>query len=79
MYSAHNDEISVVAERVFRTLKNKSYNYITSISKNVHIDKLVDTAKEYNNTYHSTIKMNRASVKSSTFSDYNAEKNDKDR
>ena len=32
--------ISVVAERFIRTLKTKIYKYMTSISKNVYIDKL---------------------------------------
>ena len=30
---------------------------MTSISKNVHIDKLDDIVNEYNNKYHRTIKM----------------------
>ena len=30
---------------------------MTSISKNIYIDKLDDIVNEYNNTYHSTIKM----------------------
>ena len=30
---------------------------MTSISKNVYIDKLDDIADEYNNTYHRTIKL----------------------
>ena len=38
----HNQEISVVAERFIRTLKNKIYKYMTSLSKNVHIYKLDD-------------------------------------
>ena len=38
MYSTHNEGKPVVAERVFRTLKNKIYKYMTSISKNVYID-----------------------------------------
>ena len=42
MYSAHNKGKSVVAERFFRTLKNKIYKYMTSILKNVCIDKLDD-------------------------------------
>ena len=33
MYSTHNEENSVVAERFIRTLKSKIYKYITSISK----------------------------------------------
>ena len=31
---------------------------MTSVSKNVYIDLLDDIANKYNNTYHSTIKMN---------------------
>ena len=57
MYSTHNEGKSVVAERFIRTIKNKIYKYMTSISKNVHIDKLDDIVDEYNNTYNRTIKM----------------------
>ena len=35
MYSTHNEGKSVVAERFIRTIKNKIYKYMTSISKNV--------------------------------------------
>ena len=42
MYSINNEGKSVVAERFIRTLKNKIYKYMTSISKNVYIDKLDD-------------------------------------
>ena len=52
MYSTNNEGKSVIAERFIRTLKNKIYKYMTSISKNVYIDKLDDIVKEYNNTYH---------------------------
>ena len=37
MYSTHNERKFVVAEKFVRTLKNKIYKYITSISKNVYI------------------------------------------
>ena len=57
MYSTHNERKSVVAERFIRTLKTKICKYMTAISKNVYIDKLNDITKEYNNTYHTTIKM----------------------
>ena len=40
MYSAHNQGKSVVAERFTRTLKNKIYKYMTSVSKKVYVDKL---------------------------------------
>ena len=55
MYSIHNEGKSVVAKRFIRTLKSKIYKYMTSISKNVYIDKLDDIVDEYNNTYHTTI------------------------
>ena len=32
MYSTHNEGESVVAEKFIRTLKNKIYKYMTSIS-----------------------------------------------
>ena len=40
MYSTHNEGKSVAVERFIRTLKNKVYKYLTSVSKNVCIDKL---------------------------------------
>ena len=42
IYSTHNEGKSVVAERFIRTIKNKIYKYMTSISKNLYIDKLDD-------------------------------------
>ena len=42
MYSAHNEGKSAVVETFIRTLKNKIYNYVTSVSKNVYLDKLDD-------------------------------------
>ena len=42
---------------------------MTSISKNVYIDKLDDIINKHNNTYHSTIKMKPADVKSNTYID----------
>ena len=42
---------------------------MTSISKNVYIDKLDDIVNEYNNTYHKTIKMKPADVKDNTYID----------
>ena len=49
-----------------RTLKNK---YFTSVSKNIYIDKLDDIVDQYNNTYHSTIKMKPVDVNSNTYID----------
>ena len=36
VYSTHNEGKSVLAERFIRTLKNKIYKHMTSISKNVY-------------------------------------------
>ena len=77
MYSLNNEGKSVVAERFIRTLKSKIYKYKTSISKNVYIDKLDDIVDEYNNTYHTTIKMKPIDVKDNTYINTDKETNDK--
>ena len=51
---------------------------MTSISKNVYIDKLNDIADEYNNTYHTTIKMKPIDVKDNTYINTDQEINNKD-
>ena len=51
---------------------------MTSISKNVYIDKLNDIVNEYNNAYHTTIKMKPVDVKDNTYMDFDKEVNDKD-
>ena len=78
MYSTHNEGKSVVAERFIRTLKSKIYKYMTSISKNVYIDKLDDIVDEYNNTYHTTIKVKPIDVKDNTYINSSKEINNKD-
>ena len=61
MYSIHNKGKSVVAERFIKTLKAKIHKCMTSISKNVYIDKLDDIL--------SRIKMNPAKVKNKRYID----------
>ena len=78
MYSRHDEGKSAIAERFIRILKNKDYKCMTSVSKNVYIDKLDDIVNKYNNTYHSTIKMKPVDVKSNTYIDSSKEINDKD-
>ena len=51
---------------------------MTSVSKNVYIDKLDDIVKKYNNTYHTSIKMKPVDVKDNTYIDFKKEVNDKD-
>ena len=69
MYSIHNEGKPVVTERFIRTLKTKIYKYMTSISKNVYINKLDDTVNEYDNTYHRTIEMKPVDVKDNAYID----------
>ena len=78
MYSTHNEGKLVFAERFIRTLKNKIGKYMTSLSKNVYMVKLVDTINKYVNAYHRTIKMKSADINSSTYIDCGGEKNEKD-
>ena len=63
MYSAFNEDKSVVAERFIRTLKNKLYKHMTATGKNVCYDVLDDIVNGYNNTKHNTIKMKPKDVK----------------
>ena len=77
MHSTINEEKSVIAERFIRTLKTKIHKYMTSMSKNVYIDKLDGIVKEYNYTYHTSIKMKPVDVKDNTYIDFKKEINDK--
>ena len=51
---------------------------MTSISKNVYIDKLGHIVNKYNNTCHTAIKIKTADAKSSTSIDFSKETNDED-
>ena len=51
---------------------------MTSISKNVYVDKLDVIVGEYNNTYHRTIRMESVDVKDNNYTDFKKEVNDKD-
>ena len=42
MYSTHNEGKTVIAERFIRTLKNKIYKYMASVSENAYINELDD-------------------------------------
>ena len=69
MYSTHNEGKSVVAERFIRTIKNKIYKHMASISKNVYI---------VNNTKHRTTKIKPTDAKDNTYIDFGKEVNDND-
>ena len=78
IYTTQNEVKSVVAERFIRTLKRKINKYMTSVSKNLYINKLADIVNKYNNAYYSTIKMKPVDVKPSTYVDFNKENNKED-
>ena len=70
-----NEGKFVVAERFIRTLKNEIYKYMTSILKNLYIDKLDDIVNKCNNIYHRTTKMKPVDVKPSICIDFKKENN----
>ena len=51
---------------------------MTSVSKNVDVDKLDDIVHKYNNIYHTTNKMKPVDVKTNTYINSSKEVNDKD-
>ena len=65
-------------ENMFLLKNSYIYRYITSVSKNVYIDKSDDIVNKYNNTYHSTTKMNAVDVKSNTCIGSSKENNNDD-
>ena len=77
MYSTNSERKSVVAEKFIRTLKNKIYKYITSVSKKVCINKLDNIANKYNKTYYRVIKIKSVDIKLGTYIDSSKENNEK--
>ena len=78
MYSTFNEEKSVIAERVLRTLKNRLFKHMTVVSKNVYFDVLDDIVNKYNNTVHRIIKMKPIDITSDFYAEYNEDSNEKD-
>ena len=78
MYSTNNEGKSVIAEIFIRILKTKICKCMTLILKNFYIDKLDDIVKEYNNTYHTTIKTKPLDVKNNTYTDFKNDVNNVD-
>ena len=58
--------------------KIKFYKHMTSISKNLYIDKTDDIVNKCNNTYHRIIKMKPVNVKPGKYFESSKEINDKD-
>ena len=66
---------STVAEKCIRILKSKINKHMTTISKNMYIDKLDDIVNQY--IYHSTIKMKPVDRRSTADIDFDKEDNEK--
>ena len=77
MYSTYNEGKSVVAERFIRTLKNKIFQHMIAISKNVYFDVLGDIVNKYNITVHRTIKMKPIEVTADSYAECNEDSNEK--
>ena len=76
MYSTYNEGKSVVAKRFIKTLKNKIFKNMTTISK-MFMFMLDDIVNKYNNTVHKTIKMKPIDVTNDSYVEYNEESNKK--
>ena len=70
-------KVSVVAERFIRTLENKIFKHMTTISKSVYIDVLNDIVNKYNNTIHRSIEIKPIDVANDSYVEYNEESNKK--
>ena len=66
-YLTHNE--GKLLENFLEPIKSKTYKYVTSISKNVYIDKLDDIVNKCNDRYHNTIKMKPVDVKPSPYTE----------
>jgi len=64
MYSTDSDLKASVVERFNRTLKEKMWRYFTENQTNKWIDIIDDLVDSYNNTYHSSIKIEPINVNS---------------
>ena len=69
MYSTYNEGKYVVAERFIRNLKNKIFEHMTVVSKNVYFHVSDDIVNKYNNTVHRGIKMKPIDVTSDSYAE----------
>ena len=54
MYSIYNEGKTGLGETLVRTLKNKIFNHVAAISKNVYSYVLDNIVNKYNNAVHSS-------------------------
>ncbi len=72
LYSTENEEKSSVVERWNRTMKERMFKYFSANSTRRYIDVLDALVEQYNNKYHSSIKMSPtvASLKQNEYSSW---------
>ena len=70
IYSTYNERKSVLAQRFIRALKNKIFQHMAAVSKNVYFDLLDDIVNKYNNTVHRTIKKKPIYVTFDSYTEY---------
>ena len=68
-FTSRSTQKANYAERFIRTLKSKIYRYMTENNTKKYVDILQDLITSYNNSYHSSIKMNPADVNEENESD----------
>lgn len=56
-YSTHSDKKAAIVERFNRTLKSRMWKYFTANETRRWIDIIDQLVDDYNNTFHSTVKM----------------------
>ena len=77
IYSTYNEGKSAATERFIRTLKNKIFKHMTTISKSVYFDVLDNIVDKYNNTVHRTIKIKPIEVTDNYYAEYNEDPSNK--
>ena len=77
IYSTYNEGKSAATERFIRTLKNKIFKHMTTISKSVYFDVLDNIVDRYNNTVHRTIKIKPIKVTDDYYAEYNEDPSNK--
>ena len=78
MYSTYNEGKSFVIERFIRTLKNKIFQHVAALSKNIYFNVLDDIVNKYKNAVHRTTKIKPIDVTSDSYAEYNENSNKKD-
>ena len=72
-----NEGRSIIAGRFIKRLKNKIYQHMTSVLKNVYIIKIDEIIDKPDKTCNRAVQMKAVNVKPGTYIDLDVENNDK--